>query len=166
MFSLRFLQKEAARAVAQGTQMHYYKKPQRKKGTCPRIRKVTISYWQPYPEGTSNTLRTWQKLWGRLLELERQFQHQGDMASEHLANLWKKVRRCKHYQEGMTAAQAADKVHSLLPQEQTRRLTAWRDRLRQNTAEVFRWVRNQPAAPSVNIFDDELDPEGVSSGNA
>ena len=66
----------------------------------------------------------------------------------------------------MTAAQAADKVHSLLQQEQTRRLTAWRDRLRQNTAEVFRWVRNQPATPSVNNFDDELDPEGVSSGNA
>ena len=161
-----FLQKEAARAVAQGIQMHYYKKPQRKKGTCPRIRKVPISYWQPYPAGTPNTLRTWQKLWGRLLELERQFQHQGNLASAHLEKLRKKVRRCNHYQEGMTAAQAAVKVDSLLQQEQTRKLTAWRDRLRQNTAEVYRWVRNQPATPSVNIFDDELDPDGASSRNA
>jgi len=51
---------------------------------------------------------------GRLPELERQFQHQGNLASAHLEKLRKKVRRCKHYQEGMTAAQAADNVQSIL----------------------------------------------------
>lgn len=50
---------------------------------------------------------------GRLPELERQFQHQGNLASAHLEKLRKKVRRCKHYQEGMTAAQAADNVQSI-----------------------------------------------------
>lgn len=87
---------------------------------------------------------------GRLLELERQFQH--------LEKLRQKVRRCKHYQEGMTAAQAADNVQSICCNKN--------NRLRQNTAEVCRWVRNQPATPSVNMYDDELDPEGASSSNA
>ena len=71
----RFFQAQAREAERSGVPMTYHQKLQRRKGVFPKVRRVPLVMKQLYPQGTTNHLRVWQKLWGQLCEAERQEHH-------------------------------------------------------------------------------------------
>ena len=160
-----FLQKQAVAAQASGIDMNTHGKPQRAKGSVPRLRKVPRVVHRPYAEGASNSVRVWLRLAGRLAELERQAQHDG-MHAESVQFLQQRLQRCPHYYEGATTAEAQRQAASLVLQEHASRLHTWRSRLREDNKEIFRWVRTKRSCPCLNIFDDELDQNDPASADS
>ena len=160
-FLENFLSKEARKAEAAGIPMHPHGKPQRNKGDRARTREVQRNLKQAYQHSAVAQLRVWHKLWGRLLEAERN-RHHGNEGPEN-DRLWVKIRRCAVYGQGMTSAQAEAQVHSLTKAQTQERLRLWRSKLRQDTKEMFRWLREKPAPATNNVYDDELDPQGPAT---
>jgi hypothetical protein len=71
----RFFQAQAREAERSGVPMTYHQKLQRRKGAFPKVRRVPLVMKQLSPQGTTNHLRVWQKLWGQLCEAERHEHH-------------------------------------------------------------------------------------------
>ena len=63
----------------------------------------------------------------------------------------------------MTAAQAATKVQQLTKDETMAKLRRWKNKLRSHGKELFRWLREKPAPPTVNIFDDDDSAEAAAT---
>ena len=145
--------------------MLYHGKPQRRKGTAPVLRKVSRVVHRPLQSNATNSIRVWMRLAGRLAELERQEMHEG-LEAESVRNLRRRIRRSSPYVEGMTAAEAAEKVTELVRQDHFQKIQAWRDRLQEDNKEVFRWVRAVPSSPCLNLFDDELDQADPASDDS
>ena len=160
-----FLQLRAREAQNQGVEMLYHGKPQRRKGTAPVLRKVSRVVHRPLQSNATNSIRVWMRLAGRLAELERQEMHEG-LEAESVRNLRRRIRRSSPYVEGMTAAEAAEKVTELVRQDHFQKIQAWRDRLQEDNKEVFRWVRAVPSSPCLNLFDDELDQADPASDDS
>ena len=145
-----FLQKQAVQAEQMGVGMRCHKKPQRRKCDL-----------RDYPSYSSNKIRVWIRLWGRLCEAER-LQHV-DCSDLEVKQLWKKIVRCRYFKHGMTAADAATEVQILLSETQKTRLQAWKKKLRDDSTLVFKWVRQKPASPTINIHPA---PRGVAAHTA
>ena len=104
------------------------------------------------------------RLWGRLSEAERRQHHDNAVEnSKDLQKLWKRIRRCPLYQAGMTAKDAETEVQRQTDASRQRRLSNWKVRLQQDNAQVFRWVRSSESAPTVTLYDDEVDPDDPAS---
>ena len=159
-----FLQKQAVQAEQMGVGMRCHKKPQRRKCDLPKIRRVPLVLNRDYPSHSSNKIRVWIRLWGRLCEAERL--QQVDCSDFEVKQLWKKIVRCRYFKHGMTAADAATEVQNLLAETQKTRLQAWKKKLRDDSTLVFKWVRQKPASPTINIFDDENDAGAPASDSA
>lgn len=145
-----FLKVQATAAQTAGLEMNFHQKPQRVKGSVPEFRKAPRVVHRPYADGTSDTVRVWLRLSSRLAELERQDRNGFRITSEH--NLRKRLQRCPRYHAGMTAADAERKVADLVRQSHLSKLQAWKDRLREDNKEVFRWVRTDPSCPCLKFM--------------
>ena len=159
-----FVQKQAQWAQEHELPMRPYRKAKRAKGSIPTFRHVPLVIHQPHAPNASNQLRTWMRLWGRLSEAERRQHHDNTVEnSKDLQKLWKRIRRCPLYQAGMTAKDAETEVQRQTEASRQSRLSNWKVRLQQDNAQVFRWVRSSESAPTVTLYDDEVDPDDPAS---
>ena len=120
----------------------------------PSIGIATKPFWSPDPDEKPN---------------ERAFQAAPQDFSEYImaasrreyyADDWRtKIQRCPRYVPGMAAADAGRMVQRLSREETEARLSSWRSRLRSNHKELFKWLRQKPAPPAHQVFDDQLGPE-------
>ena len=95
-----FLSQTAVVAQTKGIAMRPHRKPQRRKGTAPRVRRVPMVIQRAY-RAAPNQLRNLQNLYGRLSEAERHSLH--DHQGHDTAQLWKRISRHPAYTPGLTA---------------------------------------------------------------
>ena len=166
LFLESFLQKSVQVAQAQGIQMFDNRRPHRLKGTKPRLRQKEQHVRPAYGDAAPNQLRQRQRLLGRLLERDR---CRGlGVPDDEMRPLLRKIHRHPNFHPDLRVSDLKEEIQTMTMDFQQQRLRQWKEHLRSSDKAVYKWLRQKPVPPNMNVFDDDaeaLDAEATAEAN-